>query len=73
MSTRYLFGPVGNEFAEDNLAAARAAGACLAFSFAPRRRRAREAGRQLGSLQSRFPAGWQPDHNPASGAVASPK
>jgi hypothetical protein len=32
---RYLFGPVSNEFATDNLAAARADGSCLAFDFGP--------------------------------------
>jgi predicted O-methyltransferase YrrM len=61
MSTRYLFGPVSLAFAEDNLAAPRAAGECLPFDFQPGADLAVSPEDTWESFQSRFPAGWQPD------------
>jgi len=58
---RYLFGPVSHEFAEDNLAAPRAAGSCLAFSYGPDADLLVKPDDTWESFQSRFPAGWRPD------------
>ncbi len=60
MPPRYLFGPVTPEFADQNLAAARAAGDCLCFGTVgvdlPI-----AAGDGWDELCARLPAGWRPD------------
>jgi hypothetical protein len=59
MASRYLFGPVSREFAQQNLRAAIERGECLAFGDEgdlPVR-----WGDSWASIAGRFPGGWQPD------------
>src|SRR5262245_32380407 len=62
MPEQYLYGPVDQHFAEDNLGALRQAGDCLAFHW-----QAGVADVTIGpgdtwpSLCERLPDGWQPD------------
>jgi glycosyltransferase involved in cell wall biosynthesis/tetratricopeptide (TPR) repeat protein len=61
MSLRYLFGPVEADFADQNLRAARDAGACLAFDTNPGADLVLDFEESWESFASRFPPGWQPD------------
>src|SRR5207302_7065377 len=61
VTRRYLFGPVDGAFADQNLRAARAAGACLTFGRDDSADVCVHASDTWESVQSRLPDGWRPD------------
>jgi len=58
---RYLFGPVSTAFAEQNLAAARSKGTCLAFNADGTTDLTISCADTWESVAERLPTGWQPD------------
>jgi GT2 family glycosyltransferase len=61
VTLRYLFGPVDQAFADDNLAGPRQAGLCLTFGPGKGVDLAIGPGDSSEQIQQRLPAGWQPD------------
>jgi GT2 family glycosyltransferase/tetratricopeptide (TPR) repeat protein len=61
MTSRYLFGPVTGEFADQNLRRQRRDGECLTFDAAGAGDLAIRPGDTWPAVLERLPAGWQPD------------
>jgi tetratricopeptide (TPR) repeat protein len=61
MPLKYLFGPVDAAYADDNLAAARAAGNCLTFNSGGNLDLTIGRGESWEHVSKRLPAGWIPD------------
>src|SRR5262249_633794 len=57
---RYLFGPVSQQFSDDNLCKFRRDGACLIFDFKPGADLVLNPADTWESFQARFPGAWKP-------------